>query len=37
LTPMEYKENYWLKNSRKVEYQSMLCKNTNIQLEVVRL
>jgi hypothetical protein len=33
---MEYKENYWLTNSRMVKYQSMLCKNPHVQLEVVK-
>jgi hypothetical protein len=33
---MEYKENYWLTNSQMVKYQSMLCKNLHVQLEVVK-
>jgi hypothetical protein len=33
---MEYKENYRLTNSQIVKYQSMLCKNSHIQLEVVK-
>jgi hypothetical protein len=36
LTLMEYKENYWLTNSRMIKYQSMLCKNLHVQLEVVK-
>jgi hypothetical protein len=36
LTLMEYKENYRLTNSQIVKYQSMLCKNSHIQLEVVK-
>jgi hypothetical protein len=36
LTLMEYKENYWLTNSQMVKYQSMLCKNLHVQLEVVK-
>jgi hypothetical protein len=35
LTLMEYKGNYWLTNSWMVKYQSMLCENPHIQLEVV--
>jgi hypothetical protein len=34
LTLMEYKENYWLTISQMVRYQSMLCENPCIQLEV---
>jgi hypothetical protein len=33
---MEYKGNYWLTNSRMVKYQSMLCKNLHVQLEIVK-
>jgi hypothetical protein len=33
---MKYKENYWLTNSRMVKYQSMLCENLYVQLEVVK-
>jgi hypothetical protein len=33
---MEYKENYWLTNSQMVKYQSLLCKNPNVWLEVVK-
>jgi hypothetical protein len=33
---MKYKENYWLTNSQMVKYQSMLCKNLHVQLEVVK-
>jgi hypothetical protein len=33
---MKYKENYWLTNSRMVKYQSMLCENPCVQLEVVK-
>jgi hypothetical protein len=36
LTLIEYKGNYWLTNSQMVRYQSMLCKNPCIQLEVVK-
>jgi hypothetical protein len=36
LTLMEYKENYWLTKSQTVKYQSMLYKNLNAQLEVVK-
>jgi hypothetical protein len=36
LTLMEYKGNYWLTNSRMVKYQSMLCENPHIWLEVVK-
>jgi hypothetical protein len=36
LTLMEYKGNYWLTNSQMVKYQSMLCENSCIQLEVVK-
>jgi hypothetical protein len=36
LTLMEYKGNYWLTNSQMVKYQSMLCENPRIQLEVVK-
>jgi hypothetical protein len=32
---MKYKENYWLTNSQMVKYQSMLCKNQHVQIEVV--
>jgi hypothetical protein len=34
---MEYKENYWLTNSRMVRYQIILCENLCIQLEVVKI
>jgi hypothetical protein len=33
---MQYKENYWLTNSWIVKYQSRLCKNMYVQLEVVK-
>jgi hypothetical protein len=33
---MEYKENYWLTNSQMVKYQSMLCENLCVWLEVVK-
>jgi hypothetical protein len=36
LTLMEYKGNYWLTNSQMVRYQSMLCENPCIQLEIVK-
>jgi hypothetical protein len=36
LTLMEYKGNYWLTNSQMVKYQSMLCENPLIRLEVVK-
>jgi hypothetical protein len=36
LTLMEYKGNYWLTNSQMVKYQSILCENPCIQLEVVK-
>jgi hypothetical protein len=36
LTPMEYKENYWLINSRMFNYQNMLCENLHVQLEVIK-
>jgi hypothetical protein len=36
LTLMEYKGNYWLTNSQMVKYQSMLCENPHIWLEVVK-
>jgi hypothetical protein len=32
---MEYKENYWLTNLQMVKYQSMLCENLHVWLEVV--
>jgi hypothetical protein len=32
----EYKGNYWLTNSQMVKYQSMLCENLCMQLEVVK-
>jgi hypothetical protein len=37
LTLMRYKENYWLTSSQMVKYQSMLCENLHIQLEVKTL
>jgi hypothetical protein len=36
LTLMKYKGSFWLTNSRMVRYQSMLCENLRIQLEVVK-
>jgi hypothetical protein len=36
LTLTEYKENYWLTIPQMVRYQSMLCENPHIQLEVVK-
>jgi hypothetical protein len=33
---MEYKGHYWLTNARMVRYQSMLCENPQVKLEVVR-
>jgi hypothetical protein len=33
---MEYKGNYWLTNYQKAKYQSMLCENPHIWLEVVK-
>jgi hypothetical protein len=36
LTLMEYKGNYWLTNSQMVKYQSVLCENPHIWLEVVK-
>jgi hypothetical protein len=33
---MEYKGNYWLTNSDMVKYQSVLCENPCISLEVVK-
>jgi hypothetical protein len=36
LTLMEYKGNYWMINSWMVKYQSMLCENPHIRLEVVK-
>jgi hypothetical protein len=36
LTLMEYKGNYCLTNSQMVKYQSMLCENPHIRLEVVK-
>jgi hypothetical protein len=36
LTLMEHKGNYWLTNSQMVKYQSMLCENPCILLEVVK-
>jgi hypothetical protein len=33
---MEYKGNYWLTNSQMVKYQTMLCENPHIQLEIVK-
>jgi hypothetical protein len=33
---MQYKGNYWLTNSCMVKYQSMLCENLNIHLEVIK-
>jgi hypothetical protein len=36
LTLMEYKGNCWLTNSLMVKYQSMLCENLCIWLEVVK-
>jgi hypothetical protein len=35
-TLMEYKGNYWLTNSQMVKYQSMLCENPHIQLEIIK-
>jgi hypothetical protein len=35
LTLMEYKGNYCLTNFQMVKYQSMLCENPHIWLEVV--
>jgi hypothetical protein len=34
---MEYKGNYWLTNSTMAKYQSMLCENPHIWLEVLIL
>jgi hypothetical protein len=36
LTLMEYKENDWLTNSRMVRYQSTLCENLHVCLEVIK-
>jgi hypothetical protein len=36
MTLTKYKGNYWLTNSWMVKYQSMLCENPHIQLEVVK-
>jgi hypothetical protein len=36
LTFMKYKGNYWLINSQMVKYQSVLCENPCIWLEVVK-
>jgi hypothetical protein len=36
LTLIEYKENYWLTNPQTVKYQSMVCENLHIRLEVVK-
>jgi hypothetical protein len=36
VTLMEYKGYYWLTNARMVRYQSMLCENSQVKLEVVR-
>jgi hypothetical protein len=36
LTLMEYKGNYWMTNSQIVKYQSMLCENPHIQLDIVK-
>jgi hypothetical protein len=36
LTLMEYKWNYWLTNSQTVRYQSMLCENPHIWLQIVK-
>jgi hypothetical protein len=33
---MEYKGQYWLTNTRMVRYQSMLCENPQVKLEVVQ-
>jgi hypothetical protein len=33
---MEYKGNSWLTNSRMIKYQSILCENLCIQLEIVK-
>jgi hypothetical protein len=33
---VEYKGNYWLTNSQMVKYQSILCENLYIWLEVVK-
>jgi hypothetical protein len=33
---MEYKGNYWLTNSRMARYQSILCENPHVWLEVVK-
>jgi hypothetical protein len=33
---MEYKGKYWLTNSHMVKYQSRLCENPRIQLEIVK-
>jgi hypothetical protein len=32
---MEYKGQYWITNARMVRYQSMLCENPQVKLEVV--
>jgi hypothetical protein len=34
---MEYKGNYWLTDSRMAKYQSVLCENLHIRLEVVKI
>jgi hypothetical protein len=35
VTLMEYKGQYWLTNARMVRYQSILCENPQVKLEVV--
>jgi hypothetical protein len=34
-TLMEYRKQYWLTNARMVRYQSVLCENPQVKLEVV--
>jgi hypothetical protein len=36
LTLIKYKENYWLTNTWMVKYQSMLCRNPQVWLNVVK-
>jgi hypothetical protein len=36
MTLIKYKGQYWLTNARIVRYQSMLCENPQVKLEVVR-
>jgi hypothetical protein len=33
---MEHKGQYWLTNARMVRYQSMLCENPQVKVEVVQ-